>query len=287
MNALWAVGRVDGHDCVTEHCYNPVASAGDYSAFAALLAGFALASIVVLVESRRRSGEKESHDIEGALTVFVSALMSLVISSFLYATAVGDEFPSSRGAATIFLTSGAFSMATLTLFYGLVLLLRRVGLSQAASFASRTTGSIVPTLIFLFMWITAVDTHGFRDSDSEAWSSTFAYITGGLGVLVVGSAVWLQARWKAPAGKVALYFGRPDALGRHDVLPAWVMLVLTVLLAIGVAIVGEFGPDLSPAYWPYIPMFILCVAVILYMILIRATDFAPSAPRQAPPPTRR
>lgn len=285
MSALWAVGHVDGHDCLTEHCYNPVASAGDYSAFAALLAGFALASIVVLVESRRRRGEEESQDIEGALTVFVSALISLVISSFLYATAVGEAYPSSRGAATIFLTSAAFSMATLTLFYGLVLLLRRVGLSQAASFASRATAVFVPTLIFLFMWITAVDTRGFRVSESEAWSSGFAYITGALGALVAVGAVLFQV-WEAPAGRMALYLGRPEALGRRDALPAWIMLVLTVLSAIGVALVGEFGPNLSTAYWPYIPIFILCVALILYMILIRATDFVPSG-APAPPPTRR
>jgi CDP-diglyceride synthetase len=132
--------------CKTVHCFDPVGSAGAYSALAALLAGFALASIVVLIEGRRGRSEDSKDKIDGALAVFVSALVSLTISTFLYATIVGEERSAPRAAALIYLSSTAFSLAILTLFYGLVLLLAHTGFDLAAKFAGRTSASQDPDI---------------------------------------------------------------------------------------------------------------------------------------------
>lgn len=88
--------------CQLPNGWNFLASAPAYSAFAAILAGFLFLGIITLMTEKARSratkveGQEDNHEThipsrEAALMLFLPALLTLLVSSFLFGEVSGEQ----------------------------------------------------------------------------------------------------------------------------------------------------------------------------------------------------
>jgi hypothetical protein len=128
-------------------------SAGFHAQLTGILAGLAFASIVLILQSSSFAGR----GTEAGLLSFFSALLTLIIATFLYGTAAGEELIAGRAAIMVFLAGVTSAVAVLELFYGLTWLVRAGGFPNVTEMAARITVLVAPPITFVYLAITALN----------------------------------------------------------------------------------------------------------------------------------
>jgi hypothetical protein len=206
-----------------------------YANLAAVLAGFALAGLVLYLE-RQPEGAPESRDAEPSVSspgVIAQALFysmgALITCAFLYSTLAGEPTNSGRAAIAMMTYGFVLGLAVLSLFFALTLVMLSHDVTRNVAHKARWVIVVAgPALVLRFLAAAAGDawTLGCRGDTSPAcsvwlldprsWGSFY------IGLLVILSTIlcvsWAQeVRPFAFAGTLILRWGRKWR-PRHAVL---------------------------------------------------------------------
>ena len=213
-------------------------AAPGYSAFAGILGGFVFAGLVVLMTESRISVEVSSKGDESltrarTLMHFLPALLSLLISSFLFSEVSGEQV-CARGYVEGLLAAGLLGMGALGVFSGIALMLEVFGEAQEDL---RRTARIITYIAYLTV-VCLITVSGYDIAVNAYKNRPPGYLTGGLvsyGVLmlVLLGAVRL---WFVPSEK------NRDRAQLQAVYATSVYIVVTVVVY---AVLTSY----SPADW--------------------------------------
>jgi hypothetical protein len=227
--------------CATTHCFLVLKAADEFTKLTGSLAAFTFTSLIFLVG---RAADRRK--LEDTTIMFVTAFLALVIASFLYERLSADELGSGRAEALYFSASIVFAFAVLELFLGLTRLLMRLGYGPASRFMRGASVGFLPPLVYIFLMITAVDSYGFRMTETHAWFHTaVAYVALVGAVALAGVVVWRMWRTFHPRTR----------LPAHDtrlVRCAVASLVIIGALTAGAAAVSELGAGTNFPEWLYL-----------------------------------
>jgi hypothetical protein len=257
---------MDETGCKTLLCFDMSTSAGFHAQLTGILAGLAFASIVLILQSTTLGGR----GAEAGLLSFFSALITLLIATFLYGTAAGEETIAGRVALMVFLASITLAVAVLELFYGLTWLVRAGGFPNATEMAARITALVAPLLTFVYLVITALNEVSVTTGREVVGSPIFAFLLV-LSLLLVLVLVVVQVSWGTPQLR-RLAVWSTAKLGPEP----WLSLAsVGVGLAAGVcgSLILQLEPTIAAPHW------LICVLMTLWfgfecviVLLVRAID---------------
>lgn len=254
--------------CTTIICFDITKASGYYSQMAGVLAGFAFAAIIFLIQSQplgqlnQQLSQQRRANLQKVLTCFIAAFLGLVISTFLYAVVSGEEVMAPRAMTLGFLSSIAFSIAVLNLLNGVVWLFKTWDMSDTAIASVRIAGSAFPLIIYAYMGVTALDMLSVAEGQKVIGSWVF-WVVIVFGLLLAIFLI-IVARWKP----LQLPMLASDSAVRATV---YVSLGLVSLTALTTAWISELSLSFSfsrcAVTWL---MFIIVVILMIYILLIRA-----------------
>ncbi|WP_214405676.1 hypothetical protein [Pseudonocardia lacus] len=221
-------------------------TAGLYSQFTGVLAGFAFASIVALLSVRLTVATTTPH-LARSYAPLMGALLALIATSLNYAVVASDTSDTSR-TASLELTAGAgFAAAGLMLIYSILTVLRAVELDApdstgVAARAAKLTERLLilgacPVIMLLMNG--AIQDHIGATASSEADDARFAEL---LGVAApIGSFAVGVLAVVAKAQIAALLAPYSDLLG--SVLSTAAVVVAIGAIAATTITISYFGVD--------------------------------------------
>ncbi len=256
--------------CTNILCFDVTQSATAFSAVAGVLAGFAFLAIILLLESRVRGRGEETRQarrgLENVLITFVTAFLSAVIASFLFAQVSREQVVSTRALTLGFVSSVTLSVAVLDLIYGVVWMLKTWGLREATLVTSSISALLAPGLVFLYIGISGLDIISERESDlaTDTWLS---YLM--LALLAVLVGLFFVVKMTEALSPVT----RRLASDRAVRITAYASLGIAALSAAGIGIIGEFGTDFSLSRLGVaLAVFVIFFALCLYILLVQAVQ---------------
>jgi hypothetical protein len=184
---------MDETGCKTLLCFDMSTSSGFHAQLTGILAGLAFASIVLILQSTTLSGR----GAEVGLLSFFSALITLIMASFLYGTAAGEELIAGRTAIMIFLAGITSAVAVLELFDGLTWLVRAGGFPNATEMTARITTLVAPLITFAYLAITALNEVSVTTGREMVGSPVFVFLLL-LSLLLVLVLLLVQIAWGSP-----------------------------------------------------------------------------------------
>lgn len=208
--------------------------AGLLSQFSAVLAGFAFAGALLVVE-RFHSDDVLNRPIAALITSF----MSLLIATFLYATVAGEEYGSTRAAALNAVTGVIFATGLLMMVNGVTRLLTATRPSIPTGLLKLLVLAVpLTTLAYLdTVTITLISTLDCNLLDLA--SARFAAIA--IATLYFAAVIgWLWWRWDAAPTGLLAWACRPVVQRRYERVVV-IAVVATILLA---AVVTRLPRDL-------------------------------------------
>jgi hypothetical protein len=257
---------MDETGCKTLLCFDMSTSAGFHAQLTGILAGLAFASIVLILQSTTLSGR----GAEVGLLSFFSALITLIMASFLYGTAAGEELIAGRTAMMIFLAGITSAVAVLELFYGLTWLVRAGGFPNATEMAARITALVAPLITFAYLAITALNEVSVTTGRDVVGSPVFVFLLL-LSLLLVLALLLVQIAWGSPELR-RLAMWSASRLGPEP----WLSLIsVGVGPAAGISggIILQLEPNIAAPHW------LICVLMTLWfgfecviVLLVRAID---------------
>ncbi len=187
--------------------YDPGPIVQMYANLAAVLAGFALAGLVLYLERQRRDDGETTVERSSAAspqvitTTLFYSMAALTTCAFLYSTLAGEPHDSARAAIGRMLYGIVFGLSVLSLFFALVLVMLGHPVTQAA--ARRTSWVVVvagPAIVFRFLASAAGDAWalGCRGNNSRACTTwllaprSWAAIAT---VVIIGVSMILTVSW--------------------------------------------------------------------------------------------
>jgi len=251
--------------CKTILCFDITKASGYYSQMAGVLAGFAFAAIILLIQSQPlgQPNQQQRANLQKVLISFITAFLGLVITTFLYAVVSGEEVMAPRAMTLGFVSSIAFSIAVLDLFYGVVWLFKAWDMGDIATTSGRIAGFVLPLIIYIYMGVTALDMLAVAEGQrvTGTWIFWFTIALGPILFLIV----W--ALWKRLKRLVLLVLSSDSAVRGT----AYISLGLISLAALGTALFSEFDIFFSFPRWVIaLLMFIIVIFLVIYIFLIRA-----------------
>jgi hypothetical protein len=229
--------------------WNFLAAAPAYSAFAGILGGFLFLGIVTLMTERDHShGAKERHDDrriasrERTLMLFLPALLSLLVASFLFGEVSGEQV-CARGYVEGMIAASLLGIGGIGVFSGIVWMLD----VYAASTRDLRLTAKVFTFISFFIVIALLADSG-EDvienafSNNAPWYAIWPIIVYGPVLLILVAAVRLwfmpgDEKHSARARLTAVYF------------PASYVVVAVVLYSILTSYVPKDWPTATLSDW--------------------------------------
>jgi hypothetical protein len=224
--------------------------AGFLSQFSAVLAGFAFAGVLLILD--RFYGDDTLTRPVGAL---IASFMTLLIATFLYATVAGETTTTTR-AATLNAVSGAiFATGLLMMVNGVTRMLIATrptvptGLLQLLVLAAPLTAiTYLDTVTITLVSILDCDVLGVVSLRFGAIAAATIYLAALTG--------WLWWRWDAPARGLLAWGGKPHVQERYERIVV-VSVVAVILLGAVVtrsprdlhfpALVASLGPAVVAA----------------------------------------
>jgi hypothetical protein len=205
-------------------------AADEFTKLTGSLAAFTFAGLIFLVG---RAADRAK--LEDTTIMFVTAFLSLVITSFLYERLSAEEVAAGRAEALYFSASLIFVLAVLQLFLGMTRLLMRLGYGPASTFLRGIAVGFIPPVAFVFMMVTAVDAYGFRKTEAQAWFHTKL----GVEVLASFAALLCLVAWRM--WRTLRPTTRLPAHDRRLVHCAWASVLLTGVVTATAAAMSELG----------------------------------------------
>lgn len=264
---------MDEAGCKTLLCFDMSTSAGFHAQLTGILAGLAFASIVLILQSTTLSGR----GAEVGLLAFFSALITLLIATFLYGTAAGEERIAGRVAIMVLLASITLAVAVHELFYGLTWLVRAGGFPNATEMAARITALVIPLLASVYLVITALNEVSVTTTREVVGSPIFLFLVL-LSLLLALVLLLVQISWNSPELR-RLAMWSASRLGPEP----WLSLIsVGVGLAAGAcgAIILQHDPNIAAPHW------LLCVVMAIWfgfecaiVLLVRAIDMEAASMR--------
>jgi hypothetical protein len=250
--------------CKTILCFDITKASGYYSQMAGVLAGFAFAAIILLIQSQPlgQPNQQQRANLQKVLISFITAFLGLVITTFLYAVVSGEEVMAPRAMTLGFVSSIAFSIAVLDLFYGVVWLFKAWDMGDIATTSGRIAGFVLPLIVYTYMGVTALDMLAVAEGKrvTGTWIFWFTIALGPMLFLIVW-ALWKRLK------RLALVLSSDSAFRGT----AYISLGLISLAALGTALFSEFDIFLSFPRWVIaLLMFIIVIVLVIYIFLIRA-----------------
>jgi hypothetical protein len=257
---------MDEAACRSLLCFDMSNSAGFHAQLTGILAGLAFASIVLILQSSTLSGRGS----EAGLLSFFSALVTLLVGSFLYGTAAGEELIAGRMAIMVFLAGITSAVAILELLYGLTWLVSAGGFPNATEMTARIAALVAPVLTFVYLTGTALNEVAVTTGRTVVGSPVFVFLLL-LSLLLMLVLLLVQIAWGAPELlRVAVWLA--SRLGPEP----WLSLVsVGAGLAAGAAggIILQLDPSIAAPHW------LICVLMTVWfgfecviVLLLRAID---------------
>lgn len=177
-------------------------TAGFYSQFAGVLAGFAFAGLIALLIAHVSAGSSTNHSMR-SIPPLLSTFVALVGSSLAYANATGVEGKLPEIASAVQSSAAVgLSTATLMLLFSLTILVRGVerDRSQAADDTQRTSTFLKNTilgpvaLLVMFNMVQSFDNHMvLKHGERDSWYYVTAVVILGI-ALILQLVIWLRHR---------------------------------------------------------------------------------------------
>jgi hypothetical protein len=257
---------MDQATCRTLLCFDLTTAAGFHAQLAGILAGLAITSIVLILQSRSLSGR----GAEAGLLSFLSALITLLIAAFLYGIAAGEELTAGRVTLMVFLAGTASAIAVLELFYGLTWLVRAGGFPNATEMTARISALVTPLITFVYLTITALNHVSVKAGRHMAGSFIAVFLLL-LSLVLVLVLLLVQLAWASPELR-RLAVGCASRLGPEP----WLSLLsvgVGLAAAVGGGIILQLAPTIAAPTW------LVCVVMSLWfaiecvvVLLVRAID---------------
>jgi hypothetical protein len=229
--------------CTTDLCFDLAKAAGFHAGLAGFLAGVAFAAIVVLLE-RAAPGRPGSY---AGLASFIGALISLIIASFLYGTAAGEELISERTALITLAAGVAWAAGVMSLFYGVAALV----LDRVAGPLSEQLGRVIafalPVVTYFYLAVSTANVlrlNGYELSVRSPEARVIAGLSGALCLfLVLVQIAWSSTKEWVIVGASSY---RRDT---RDVVILVVAVATSVVMALFVGGLLQFDNDVSLPPW--------------------------------------
>jgi hypothetical protein len=223
--------------CDANLCYDMTELAARYCQIAGLLAGFAFASIPLLVNRIR---EEASHPartrrLEEVLVVLISAFCCLIVVATLYAAMSSEEALGGRIRVEAIVCGVAFAAAIATLLFGLVILVEALDLWHAARWFRLITGGGTPVVACAFICLAFNDAEVAR-TQNVTWTAVSTATVASI-LLVLGTSTFAFSRRPIRTGG-----------GSYRVVPVTAM-GLSVLSALIFALIPWMDPDDHMPHW--------------------------------------
>lgn len=191
-------------------CFDQSRTSELFSQLNAVLAGFAFAAIVLIIErmTSRQVTRKRRDELQEVLASFTAAFVALVVASVLYALVAAESFDvkplvdgrgndsgdltSPRGVSIYLIAAFTFGLAVLNLFLGILHLLRALNLDVALRRIGWICSPVVPLLALAYVLeaCEGVLSFGVRGEAYIAWTSG-PLVTTYVGAAAVVVAVFL------------------------------------------------------------------------------------------------
>lgn len=237
---------------------------GYYSQTAGVLAGFALAALVVLMtptQVEERASQPRGRENGVLLTLFV-AFISLILATISYSVLAGINSNLARGAtASSELIDGVpFALAVIMLFHGLTLLLDDAGADRAAVWSARAITIVGgPFIAFAFLSNGTLDTELARPgntAESCAKLGLPGYISALTVILPILLTVVLIPKFQIPALRSRIRKFR-------SVGPTTVLVASVISMIVGVRVQN------SPTFLLSAPeLNVLVIGLFVFFILL-------------------
>jgi hypothetical protein len=271
---------------VADGSVNPAAVAGQYSAFAGLLTGFAFSGLVLYI-GRQASGSRRATVDSFAEPVTVRAadvaaslfyaMTSLGLCAFLYANLSGERPTSGRALTAMLLYGTVLGLSVLSLWYSLTLMMFEHELTKnAARYAYWGVVVVGPAIVMRFLaglgheaWEVRCAVHP-ADAPCE-WKRVTPISVGfaalllmlGLSALITALGIprhrWAGERrrhdeeltlfgrvWNAALAPLAK---RRDMLAARPILPSVGVFALAVVVMLLSLFVTTRPADITPPHW--------------------------------------
>jgi hypothetical protein len=209
--------------------------AGLLSQFSAVLAGFAFAGVLLVLD--RFHGDDALTRPVGAL---IASFMTLLIATFLYATAAGETEGTSRAATINAITGVIFAT-------GLLMMVNGVARMLVAARPTVPTGLLqllvlaVPLTTIAYLDTLAITLVSTLDCDVlDLASARFAAIATAT-IYLAGMTVWLWWHWDTEPRGLLAWAGRPEVQARYEQA---VVIAVVAFVLLG-ALVTRLSPQLQ------------------------------------------
>jgi hypothetical protein len=259
------------------YCFDITAAAALYSALAGILAGFAFAAMVLIID--RHKSERRDLELEGVVVTLLGAFLGLVVSTFLYAVVSGEELTAPRAAILNLLASSAFSISILTLLLGLQRLLLVWNMPRAAATATRLFGTFAPTLIFIYLAIALVDIPQISQPTRHEGALDVVVYWPSIGLLIVlAMASFGLSRRRAQIGRTTIRFR--NSLGHPREVYAVLTIVGITALVFG-AVAMQEPTFVTPTWLLFSALAIIWTILMAFVIVILVPESTAVPAREA------
>jgi len=232
-----------------------------YSSLAGVLAGFAIAGLLLVVTQRSdaaRQGAARANRSNGSLALLLAAIVSLLLSALAYALMGGDPQSSRRLPVEHVLAGVAFSAGTLA--FGLALALQIGSIAPELDRSLRRLMRVAaPSVLVLFI---ALGTWRATASDRPAPASLVVAITVGLAAQLTGAIVAL------------LTSRRIHLTEARQVRIANICMLIAFLATSAVAVLSALPPDVGArsAWLATLAFLVGCIGTALFTAVVGRSE---------------
>jgi hypothetical protein len=188
-------------DCIGR-CWDPSATAGQYAAFAAILAGFSFTAMVT-ISGRPYRNARERQQLQAAITTLLVSFVNLLSVTVLYAVLAGERSAARAAGEEVFAALAA-SVAIGVVLYGLVQFIETQAYEYPAVVFRVFVGLALPFIGLIFFGLVAHEVNYMSpDSTWKSLAQTFSW-TSPAAFLLLAAYFW----WQRPRPKALLTTGR-------------------------------------------------------------------------------